>query len=130
MPLKEGKKNKFTGFMAYYDHNESVPEKENYFSKSLNKHCATNWSEINKDKLVALSLYWNGEFIIKVAKADNPEIAADTWFFSQTAYLDMKVGHAVVLSRNIGYKKKDGTTQIFSVEEATGRLTSNVRRTK
>jgi hypothetical protein len=125
MSLKEHKS--FTGFKAYYDNGVSVKEKENYFSKDLNKICATNWIEIDKKKLVALELLWNDQSIIKLDKTDYPTLTPDCWFFSQSAIFEMKGKKLTILSRNIGYKKIDGTTQVYSVEEATGRLVSHVK---
>lgn len=104
----------------------SVREKENYFSKELKKICATNWAEINKEKLVALELFWHGQSIIKINKADYPEMTADDWFFTQSAIFEMKNRKLTILSRNIGYKKGD-ITQVYSVEEASGRLVSHVK---
>ena len=115
-----------TGFIAYYEDGKSVREKENYFSKKLQKICATNWAEINKKKLVALELFWHGQSIIKIDKADYPTITPDDWFFSQSAFFEMKNKKLTILSRNIGYKK-GSITQIYSVEEASGRLVSHVR---
>ena len=116
----------FTGFIAYYEDGKSVKEKENYFSKTLKKNCATNWAEINKEKLVALELFWRGQSIIKIDKSEHPEITPNDWFFTQSAIFEMKNRKLTILSRNIGYKKGN-ILQIFSVEETSGRLTSHVR---
>jgi hypothetical protein len=124
MHLKEH--NAFTGFIAYYKDGRSVQEKENYFSKKLKKICATNWAEIDKEKLVALELLWRGQSIIKINKTDCPGMTPNDWFFTQSAIFEMKNRKLTILSRNIGYKKGN-TTQIYSVEESSGRLISHVR---
>ena len=118
--------NSFTGFIAHYDKGVAIKEKENYFSKILGKQCATSWGEINKKKLVALELVWRNQSIIKIDKETFSHISDKDWFFSQSAMFEMKNRKIVILSRNIGYKK-DNITQVFSVEESTGRLSSHVR---
>lgn len=125
--MRQREFNKFTGFIAYYNNGKFVREKENYLSQTLHKTCATNWAEIDKEQLIALELHWNGQSIVRVDKANNPDITSNDWFFTQSAIFDMTNKKLVVLDRNIGYTKKDGTTQVYSVNEATGRLVSYVR---
>lgn len=125
MLQEEEKRVDFTGFLATYS-DGVVYEKESFYSSKLKKHCATNWDEINKDKLVSLELYWRGVPKVKVCKNPDPkenlgytELEASQWFFSQTGSLDM-AGHKVkVVSRNIGYKL-NGICHISSVMEDTG----------
>jgi len=126
MLQKESKNPSFTGFIAHYSNGVSIKEKENYLSKSLKKTCATNWSEIDKNKLVALELVWNDQSKITIDTTNYPHIKPTDWFFTQTAFFDMKSRKVVILSRNIGFKK-DNITQIYSVEESTGRLVPSVR---
>jgi hypothetical protein len=124
------KENKFTGFIGHYD-NKTIVEKENFYSKKLNKRCATNWAEIDKNKLIALELLWQGKSIIKIDKENYPHIKPEDWFFTQTGIYNIKDKKIKdkkikVLARNIGYKK-DNITQVYSVEEETGILRSSVR---
>ena len=125
MPLKE--LNQYTGFIAYYDNNIIVKEKENYFSKKLKKKCATNWAEIDKNRLVALELLWHGQSKIKISREEHPHIKSDDWFFTHSGMFNMKNRNVTVISRNIGFKK-DNIIQVYSVEEETGILRSSARR--
>jgi hypothetical protein len=59
----------FTGFVARYKNGATIYEKEDYFSKKLNKKCATNWEEVDKSKLASLELLWKGQSKIKIDKA-------------------------------------------------------------
>ncbi len=124
MPQRELKK--FNGFVAWYNDGKIEQEREDYFSKTLNKQCSTNWAEINKDKLTTLELIWQNDSKIKIDIKDYPHIKPSDWFFSQTAYFDMKFRKKVLVSRNIGYKK-DNIIQVYSVEEGTGVLSSSLR---
>lgn len=123
MPQKE---NNFTGFVAYYN-NRKVKEKENYFSKEHNQKKATNWSEINKNKLTALELLWHGKSKIKISKEEYPKIKPKDWFFSHSAIYDMESQKIRTVARNIGFKK-DKIINIFTVEEKSGNLKTSVRR--
>jgi hypothetical protein len=120
------KEDKFTGFVAHYGKKKTVLEKENYLDKKTGQKKATNWSEIDKDKLTALELLWHGESKIKIDKKDHPYISSDDWFFTQTAYFDMTKQKIAVVGRNIGYKK-DGVLQVYTVVEETGILKSSIR---
>lgn len=124
MSLKEY--TNFTGFLAYYSRDILVKEKENYFSKKLNKNCATNWSEIDKTRLVALELLWHGQSKIKIDKKDYPHIKPEDWFFTHSGMYNMKSRNITVISRNIGFKK-DNITQVYSVDEETGILRTSIR---
>lgn len=121
MPRKP--KESFTGFVAHYENGRKLYEKENYFSKKLNKKCATNWAEIDKSRLVKLELFWNGD--LKAAVSKKPlkgkplELSASDWFFSQKGYIDMGTKKMLVIARNIGYIE-DGIAHITSVVEQTG----------
>lgn len=117
---------KFTGFIAYYGPKKSVKEKENFINKD-GVAKATNWYEIDKDKLTALELVWKDEPKITIDKKDYPHIQPNDWFFTQTAYFDMQKQETVVISRNIGFKK-DGYIQVYTVEENTGILKSSMRK--
>lgn len=120
------KENKFTGFVAYYSNGKKIKEKENYLSKKLGKKMATNWAEIDKEKLSALELMWNGESKIKIDKKDYPHITPNDWFFSQTGVFDMDKQKVIVVGRNIGYRKED-IIQVYTVIEDIGILKSSVR---
>jgi hypothetical protein len=124
--LQKELKNNFTGFIAHYNNGKSVKEKEDYFSKLLKKVCATNWAEVDKEKLVALELVWKNQSKININIKDYPHIKPSDWFFTQTAFFEMKSRKTVIISRNIGYKK-DNITQVYSVEESNGKLVSSVR---
>lgn len=115
----------YTGFVAHYGPKKTVLEKEDYINKSGQRK-ATNWSELNKEKMTGLELVWRGSSKIRIDKKDYPHIGPDDWFFTQTAFFDMKEQKVKVVGRNIGYKK-DGIIQVFTVEEQTGILKSSVR---
>lgn len=123
---KPNLKTEFTGFIAYYDDGKVIKERENFQSKKLNKKLATNWAEINKNKLIALELVWKNQTKVRIDKippketqAPYKDIKADEWFFSQKGYVDMGSRDIVVIARNIGYIK-DGIINITSVDEKTG----------
>lgn len=126
MPQKE---NKFTGFRAYYNNNIIVKEKENYFSKKLQKNCATNWAEIDKNRLVTLELLWHGQTKIKIDMKEHPHIKPEDWFFTHSGLYNMKSRSKTIIARNIGFKKNN-IIQVYSVEEETGILRSSVRGNK
>lgn len=115
---KNVKKN-FTGFVAYYDDENIVYEKNNYISSSAGKRKATNWHEINRKKLVALELLWHGESKIKISHKEYPHITPSDWYFSHYGYLNMSTHQVKVLSRNIGYIK-DKILTLYCVSEDTG----------
>lgn len=116
-------KKSFTGFIAYYEHGKTVKERENYFSKKLNKECATNWCEIDKNKLIALELVWRGSSKVKIDKVPSDKshhpLSPEDWFFSQNGYFDLGSKSITVVARNIGYKE-NGIIAIFKVEEENG----------
>lgn len=120
------KEDKFTGFVAHYKDNKVIREKENFFSKKLQKKCATNWAEIDKTQLVALELLWRGKSKIKIDLKEYPHIIPEDWFFTHSGMYNMKNHEIIVLTRNIGFKK-DSITQIYSVDEETGILRSTIR---
>lgn len=133
MPLREEllkRKESFTGFVITYSDGSKVYEKENYFSKRLNKKCATNWAEIDKSRISSLELFWNGtsKAIVHKVNTDDPEIKleAKDWFFSHRGYLDMGTRKIKVISRNIGYIK-DNILYITSIAEDTGEITRSIR---
>jgi hypothetical protein len=115
----------YTGFIAHYGPKKTVLEMENYTNKDGQKK-ATNWSELDKTKMTALELVWHGSSKVTIDKKEYPHIGADDWFFTQTAFFDMKEQKIKVVGRNIGYKK-GGIIQVFTVEEQTGILRSSVR---
>lgn len=129
MSPKENSRLKFTGFVATYDSSRVIYEKENYFSKKLNKQCATNWQEIDKSKLTELNLLWNGEVKASITLDEFDHIKPEDWYFSHSGYFDMGSNKIVVVSRNIGYRK-DGVLNIFSVAEDTGILKIQMRADK
>lgn len=133
MPRKSGKtkvKDSFTGFVAHYENGRQLYEKENYFSKKLNKKCATNWAEIDKSRLVKLELFWNGTLKAGISKKpfkDKPfELSPSDWFFSQKGYIDMGTKKMLVIARNIGYIH-EGVIHITSVVEKTGIIQKHSR---
>ena len=120
----------FTGFLITYESGSKIYEKENYFSKKLNKKCATNWAEIDKSKISSLELLWNGESkaIIhkKASDVHTKDLGASDWYFSHKAYLNMGDRKVVIISRNIGYIE-DNILHITSVQEKTGEISMSVR---
>lgn len=133
MPLREELQkgnSPFTGFVVTYATGEKVYEKENYFSKKLNKKCATNWAEIDKSRVSSIELLWNGESKVKLNKAPDDihkrELTAKDWFFSHKGYLDMGTKKIKLLARNIGYIE-DSILHITSVAEDTGEIFRSVR---
>lgn len=120
----------FTGFVVIYDNGSKIYEKENYFSKILNKKCATNWGEIDKSKISSLELHWRGECKASITKAPSDihknELSAKDWFFSHRGYLDMGTRKIRVISRNIGYIE-DNILHITSIVEETGEILRSVR---
>ena len=116
----------FTGFIAYYDNGKVIKERESFFSKILNKNCATNWAELDKSKLIALELHWNNELKVRIDKNPHPDnfnkttiITPERWLFSQKGYLDISSKKIVVIARCIGFIE-DGIANITSVAEDTG----------
>jgi hypothetical protein len=126
MSLKEGKENKknFTGFEVIYKNGKKIYEKNNYYSRKLKKKCATNWREIEKEKIKSLRLYWNGEIKVQIDKENNElhkEIKSENWYFSHTGYFDTSINKIKIISRNIGYKE-DNLLYLFKVMEDTGEV--------
>ena len=120
MHQKEAPKD-HTGFVAYYESGMVVCEENTYFSKSSGRTKATNWSEVEKDKLVALELLWNGEIKARVDKVKYPHLTPSDWYFSHYGSLEMSTHKTQVVSRNIGYYK-DSLLTLFRVEEKSGVL--------
>ena len=119
-------KKEFTGFVAYYDDGKVIKERENFQSKKLNRKLATNWAEINKNKLIALELQWKNQVKARIdkvppkkAEAPYKVLKPSDWFFSQKGYIDMGSRQIVIIARNIGYIKDD-IINITSVDEKTG----------
>lgn len=116
----------YTGFIAYYGENKVIKEREDFFSKKLDKKCATNWAEIDKEKLTKLELIWNDQpkgFISKtpVKNSFNTShtLSPQNWFFSQKGYYDLGNRNIIVVARNIGYIE-NGIINILSVVEQSG----------
>ena len=128
--LQKEKQNSFTGFIAHYENGAKVYEREDYHSKKLNKKCATNWAEIDKEKLVSLQLVWKGQIKVTIDKesgsAHRSVLKAEDWFFSQNGYMDMGTRKIVVLSRNVGFIE-DNNIYITSVLEETGDIRKSIR---
>jgi hypothetical protein len=122
--------NNFTGFVVTYNNGKKIYQKENYYSKNLNKRCNTNWAEIEKDKIEILELFWKGESKAKISKAPSEmhedELSENDWFFSHNGYIDMGTRKIKVISRNIGYKI-DKILHIISVIEDSGEIIRKVR---
>jgi hypothetical protein len=117
MPQKEDEK--FTGFVAYYDNGNTVKERNNYLCAKTSNVKSTNWSEIDKERLVALELFWNGESKIKIDKIRYPDLKPSDWYFSHLGSLDMNSHKTIVVSRNIGFIKDELLT-VFCVQEQSG----------
>lgn len=119
-----------TGFVVIYVDGTKIVEKENYFSRKLNKKCATNWAEIDKSKIASLQLYWRGELKETIQKSPSDthsnELEAIDWFFSHKGYMDMASRSVKIISRNIGYIQ-DNIIHITSVMEETGELLRSIR---
>lgn len=119
-----------TGFVVIYADGTKIVEKENYFSRKLNKKCATNWAEIDKSKIASLQLYWRGELKETIQKTPSDthsnELEAIDWFFSHKGYMDMASRSVKIISRNIGYIQ-DNIIHITSVMEETGELLRSIR---
>jgi hypothetical protein len=116
----------FTGFLAEYDDGKLVREKNHFFSKLLDRQCATNWAEISLKKLVSLELFWKGDSKIKITKDEHPHIEHSDWFFSHSAVVDASSPTPKIISRNIGYRE-DGILYVFMVDESTGSLKVQTR---
>jgi hypothetical protein len=127
MPLKSLENRKFhNGFIAYYSDGKVIKERENFFSKVLNKKCSTNWAEIDKSKLVKLELVWQNQVKGYITCTPHPDafntkytLSPQDWFFSHNGYFDLGSKSIVVVARNIGYTE-NGYTNILSVAEQTG----------
>lgn len=104
---------KFTGFIAYYKNGRIIKEKNFFFNNKLNRVCATNWYEIDKNQLIQLDLWWNGEKKERIKK--HPDI--QNWIFYHTGQSDSN-GYSI-LSRSIGYSGPRGQ-YIASIDEKTG----------
>lgn len=119
-----------TGFVVIYGDGSKIYEKENYFSKKLNKKCATNWAEIDKSKISSLQIYWRGELKETIQKAPSDthakELGANDWFFSHKGYMDMATRKVKVISRNIGFIENN-ILYIISVMEETGEVLRSTR---
>jgi hypothetical protein len=103
-----------------------IHEREDFFSDKLSRKCATNWAEIDRDRLSALELSWHGAVKSRIDKIPtsasfnvHKTMAPADWFFSQKGYFDMSTKKVVVIARNIGYRE-NGTLHIASVFEETG----------
>jgi len=125
MPFPERNTNSYTGFVAHYTNGRVVYERENYDSKKLKKKCATNWAEIDRNKLVAMEMFWHGQLKARIEKDPSSDpnrkniLGPSEWFFSQKGYFDMGTRKITVVARNIGYVQ-DGIIHITSVVEKTG----------
>jgi hypothetical protein len=133
MPLREEllrHSESFTGFIVKYDNGNKIYEKENYFSKKLNKKCATNWAEIDKSKISSLEIHWRGTCMATIYKVSSDThsniLEAKDWFFSHRGYLDMGTRKIIIIARNIGYIENN-ILHITSVVEDTGEILRTVR---
>lgn len=127
---QKGENKNFTGFVAIYKNNKKIYEKENFYSKKLKKFLATNWLEVDKEKLEILQLYWKGQKKAEITKKPSDlhknELKAEDWFFSQKGYFDINENKIKIISRNIGFKENN-LLHIISVQEETGEVIFNVR---
>jgi hypothetical protein len=133
MPLKgplQKDSDTFTGFIVTYHNGSTIFEKLDYFSKKLNKKCATNWAEIDKGKISSIELLWKGDRKAIISKSPSDihkyELNAGDWFFSHKGYLDMGTRKIVIISRNIGYIE-DNILYIISVMENSGEVLRSIR---
>lgn len=122
--------NNVTGFVVTYEDGTKIIEKENYFSKKLNKKCATNWAEIDKSKIASLQIYWRGELMETIQKSPSDthtnELEANDWFFSHKGYMDMASRSVKIISRNIGFIENN-ILHITSIMEDTGEIIRSTR---
>jgi len=118
--------NNFTGFLAEYKNGNTILEKNNYYSNKLKKKCATNWAEIDKSQLVALTMYWHGIAKVEISIEEYPDLNRDDWFFSHYGYYDMANRKTLVIARNIGLKMSDHL-RVYSVSEETGDIKIEAR---
>lgn len=130
MYLKGGEENKHTGFVVIYDDDSKVFEINDYYNKRLKRKCATNWVDIDKNRIKTLQLYWCGDLKVQINKS-SPDVhknilEAEDWFFSHKGYFDTSENKIKIISRNIGYKE-DNLLYVYSVMEDTGEVIANVR---
>jgi hypothetical protein len=122
--------NNVTGFVVTYEDGTKIIEKENYFSKKLNKKCATNWAEIDKSKIASLQIYWRGELMETIQKSPSDthtnQLEANDWFFSHKGYMDMASRSVKIISRNIGFIENN-ILHITSIMEDTGEIIRSTR---
>lgn len=118
-----------TGFIAHYESGSSKKELDYYVGKD-GKLKATNWHEVNLDKLTALELVWRGESKITIRKEDHPGIKQGDWYFTCSGTVDIKnPDRPTIIARNIGYRVGN-ILHLFTVEEASGILRAHTRREK
>lgn len=109
--------NSHTGFIARYRDGTIIPEKNNFYDSQLKKICATNWHQINKEKLQRLELWWKGYCRAKIDNIHNIK----EWIFYHTAIYDSSMHKSVTLSRTIGYIDKSGA-YTYTILESNGDL--------
>lgn len=115
----------YTGFVAHYNSGRIIKEREDFFSKKLNRKCSTNWAEIDRDKLVSLELFWQDILKAHIDKIPIEEsfnkiaLQPTDWFFSQNGCFNLTSRKITVIARNIGYTE-NGIQHIISVREDTG----------
>ena len=111
--------NPIHGFLVVYEDGSQVSEKNNFWSETLQRVSATNWHEVDQNRISRISLYWKGSLVISL---DKKEVRPETWFFSHTGALQVSGGSKVtIVSRNIGFVR-EGRKYLYKVVEDTGAL--------
>jgi hypothetical protein len=105
------------GFVARYQIGDPVYER-NGFPDEQGRVRATNWSEVNLEKVEILELWWQGDVRVVLDKGDLEGLTE--WIFFHTGISDGK--QASIQSRTIGFWA-GGERYLATVDEKTGRLT-------
>lgn len=96
-----------------------MQEKNNFWSERHQKVSATNWLDIDKDRIKTLQLFWKGKVRVSLCKED---CSPEKWWFSHTGSLQTSGdSRVVIVSRNIGYIR-EGRRYIYRVLEESGAL--------
>jgi len=107
------------GFLVTYEDGTEVQEKNNFWSERHQKVSATNWLDIDKDRIKTLQLFWKGKVRVSLCKED---CSPEKWWFSHTGSLQTSGdSRVVIVSRNIGYIR-EGRRYIYRVMEESGAL--------
>ena len=118
--------NTHTGFVAHYESGSQKLELD-YFINREGERKATNWYEVNLEKLQTLELLWHGESKVRVSKEDIPGINPEDWYFTCSGTADIaNPDKPIIIARNIGYRKGK-ILFLFTVEEDTGNVRTHTR---